>query len=91
MAFEGMDPDQVEQYGHQLLTESSNVEHLMQTIGSHVNSLAASWQGSDSEQFQHEWSGNYVRQMHNAARALHDLGQAALRNAEDQRRTSSGL
>jgi WXG100 family type VII secretion target len=91
MAFEGMNPDQVEQYGHQLVAESSNIENLIHSITSQVSTLAANWQGQDSEQFQREWSGTYIRQMQSAHDALYHLGQAALRNAHDQRQTSAAL
>lgn len=91
MAFEGMDPDQVEQHGHQLLAESSNIENLVHAITSQVSTLAGNWQGQDSEQFQQEWSNTYLHQMQQAREALHQLGQAALRNAQEQRATSAGL
>jgi WXG100 family type VII secretion target len=91
MAFEGMDPDQVEQHGRQLLAESGNIEHLIQTITGQVTTLAASWQGHDSDQFHSEWSNTYLRQMQSARDALHTLGTVALHNADEQRRTSSGL
>lgn len=91
MAFEGMDPDQVEQYGHQLLAESNNIENLVHAITSQVSTLAASWQGQDSDQFQQEWSNTYIHQMQQARDALQHLGQAALHNAQEQRHTSAGL
>jgi uncharacterized protein YukE len=91
MAFEGMDPDQVEHYGNQLLTEAANVGHLIQQIQSNVTAVAANWVGQDSDQFQQEWSGNYIRQMQQAENALATLGHAALSNASEQRNTSSHL
>ena len=91
MAFEGMDPDQVEHHGNQLLSESGNLEHLIQSITAQVSTLAANWQGQDSEQFQHEWSNSYLHQMRKAQEALNQLGHAALRNAREQRETSSRL
>lgn len=91
MAFEGMDPDQIEQYGHQLLSEGNNVENLVHAITSQVSTLAANWQGQDSNQFQQEWSNTYIHQMQQARDALIRLGQVALHNAQEQRETSASL
>ena len=91
MAFEGMDADQVEQYGHQLLAESNNVESLIHSITSQVSTLVVSWLGPDSDQFHQEWSNSYLRQMQGAQKALHDLGSAALSNAHEQRAISGHL
>ena len=91
MAFTGMDADQVEHYGHQLVTESENIGQLITQIQSNVGTLHANWHGQDSDQFQQEWSTNYLRQLQQAQAALSGLGQAALKNAGDQRTTSSHL
>jgi uncharacterized protein YukE len=91
MAFEGMDPDAVEQYGHQLLAEASNIGSLIHQIQSHVTTLASNWLGSDSNQFQQEWSGSYIHQMQSAQQSLNDLGNKALQNAQEQRSTSGTL
>jgi WXG100 family type VII secretion target len=91
MAFEGMNPDQVEQYGHQLLTEAGNIGHLISTIQSNVSTLGTNWLGTDSDQFQQEWSNTYLRQMQNAQESLQKLGNVALQNASEQRSTSSHL
>jgi uncharacterized protein YukE len=89
MAFEGMDPDQVESLGRQLQHQESALHGIISQLDGLVNSMATNWLGQDSTRFQHSWSGQYRTQLTRAAQQLGTLGSHAISNASEQRRTSA--
>jgi hypothetical protein len=89
MSFEGMDPDQVESLGRQLLHQESTLTGIVSQLDALTNSMATNWLGADSSRFHQTYTGQYRHQLTNAATQLGNLGNAAIRNASDQRQTSS--
>lgn len=89
MARLGMDVDVVERQGRALLREGERITALAQEIDRAVKSLRGTWLGRSSMRFtDQEWPASMARLRH-AAEAVSGLGQSALNNATEQRRTSA--
>lgn len=89
MAFEGMDPDQVESLGRQLQGQQSALSGLISQLDGLTTNMSQNWLGNDSNRFQQTWHGQYRQQLQHAADQLGQLGQVAISNAAEQRRTSA--
>lgn len=89
MAFEGMDPDQVDVLGRQLQSQESHLTGLINQLDGLTSTMASNWLGNDSTRFQQTWHGQYRQQLQHAATQLGQLGQTAIQNAAQQRSTSA--
>lgn len=89
MAYEGMDVDQVESLGHQLNTQANSLAQIKTKLDGLVSSMAANWDGADSLRFHDTWTSQYSRQVTDAITNLSTLSQVAIRQAAEQRQTSS--
>jgi WXG100 family type VII secretion target len=89
MAYEGMDPDEVEALGRRINTEATTLGGIITKLDGLVQSMGTNWQGADSTRFHDAYSQQYRTQMATAVRQLETLSQAAISNAGEQRRASS--
>ena len=88
MAFEGMDPDQIEALGRRLHGEAASLNGIIQRLDGLVGNMAQNWLGADSTRFQSTYHQQYRQQLNHATQQLEQLGSAALRNANEQRAAS---
>ena len=88
MAFEGMDPDQIESLGRRLQGEANSLHSIMQQLDGLVNNMSQNWLGADSTRFQASYQQQYRTQLVHASEQLANLGSVALRNAGEQRAAS---
>jgi uncharacterized protein YukE len=89
MAFEGMDPDQVDSLGRQLQGQQTALQGIITTLDHLASSMATNWVGADSSRFQQTWTGQYRTQLNQAASQLGTLAHQAISNAGQQRQTSA--
>jgi len=89
MAFEGMDPDLIEQLGNQLKTQGNQIMSVISAVDGLINQMEGSWKGQDATQFQGWWIQQHRPALNSAAQAVDGLGQSALNNASQQRSTSA--
>ena len=59
MAFEGMDPDQIESLGRRLQGEANSLHSIMQQLDGLVNNMSQNWLGADSTRFQASYQQQY--------------------------------
>jgi WXG100 family type VII secretion target len=88
-AWEGMNPDVVEAQGRILGGLSEEVTALMNKIEGEVTQLADAWHGDDSKKFAAEWAGTHKPVFTTAATLLQTMSETSVRNASQQRSTSS--
>lgn len=87
--FLGMDVDEVERVGHDLVNNQvSALNNVLHTIAGHVNNLPGIWHGSDSSTFIHEWETTHKGALTNLIAAINQLGHNALTQAGNQRDVS---
>jgi uncharacterized protein YukE len=78
----GMNVEEVRGLGHQLQTQSSHIQELVGQLDSAIN--AATWMGSDADQFKGQWWPEHRQHLLQAAEGLNGFGQSALNNAQAQ-------
>lgn len=86
MALLGMDVDEVERIGHDLInTQVKLLENVLNAINGHVGHLPGIWHGNDSNQFIQLWESTHKPALNTLMEHINLLGQAAIRQAGDQR------
>jgi WXG100 family type VII secretion target len=88
MAFEGMDPDVVQNLGQQLKNQENSLHSIVSAIDGIINQMDGSWKGADATQFLGWWQQQHRPAMMAAATAIGGLGQSAFNNADQQRQAS---
>lgn len=88
-AWEGMNPEVVEQQARVLHGLSEEITTLMHKIDSQVTQLATSWHGDDSKKFATEWNGTHKPVFTTSAHLLQNMSTTSQHNAQQQRNTSS--
>lgn len=86
MALLGMDVDEVERIGHDLINnQHAMLDNVLRAISGHVSSLPGIWHGSDSQQFIQLWESNHKPALSALMESVAQLGNTAIRQAGDQR------
>ena len=86
MAMQGMDEDAVRKMGNQMKTKGDEIKQIVIQIGSLVD--GAQWLGPDGDKFRTDWP-TLKNSITTAADALVDNGNLAVKNADEQNRTSN--
>ncbi|MFB2598752.1 hypothetical protein ACEXQE_13240 [Herbiconiux sp. P17] len=87
MAVWGLDVEQVQQLSKQLNTQSQQVQQILTTLTSALQSVQ--WTGPDAEGFRSEWNSTHTAALKQVIAALEDASQKAAKNASDQEATSN--
>ena len=88
-SWEGMNPDVVEAQARILGGLSEEITSLMNKVEGEVTQLAQAWHGDDARKFATEWAGTHKPVLTTAATLLATMSDTSLRNAAQQRTTSS--
>ena len=89
MAYEGMDPDEVDGLARRINTEANNLHGIVSKLDGLVNTMHANWDGADSVRFHDTYQNQYRGQMTTAIDHLNNLATVATHNASEQRSTSA--
>lgn len=89
MAFEGMNTDEVDRIGGQLMTQADQIGQVMGAIDGLINQAESNWQGKDAQEFKQWWMTQHKPALAKAQEAVHGLGQSAKNNASQQRTASN--
>jgi WXG100 family type VII secretion target len=89
MAYEGMDPDEVEGLARRIDGEAQSLSGIITKLDGLVSSMQANWDGADSARFHDTYANQYRGQMTTAVDHLNQLSAAAIHNAGEQRTTSA--
>ena len=84
---QGMDVAEVDRIGRQLRTEAENVSQLLARVAKQVDVADRAWEGKDAERFVADWRTKRA-QLQTIQTQLNQLGQKAINEAAQQRRTS---
>jgi len=83
-----MNPDAVENVGHQLKNQASEINNIVSQLNNVVSSMEADWWGPDAQTFCNDWWPKHKQELTQAATNIDGLGQSALNNASEQRQVS---
>jgi uncharacterized protein YukE len=87
MAVWGLDVEQVRSLSKQLNTQSQQVQQILTTLTSALQSVQ--WTGPDADGFRNDWNGQHTASLKQVIAALEDASQKAAKNASDQEATSN--
>ena len=87
MAFEGMDPGQVQQLANQMSNAASEIQHVCSQLTNMLGNTQ--WVGQDHDRFVSDWQGSHVPQLTAVANALQDEATKANFEAQQQINASS--
>ena len=82
MAFEGMDPAQVQALANQMSSASNEIQHVCAQLTNLLNNTH--WVGQDHDRFVSDVQGSHVPQLTAVANALQEEGQRANFEAQQQ-------
>lgn len=86
MALLGMDVDEVERIGHDLINNQFKMlENVLTAISSHASTLPGIWHGNDSQQFINVWESSHKPALNTLMEHVQQLGHTAIKQAADQR------
>ena len=85
----GMDVDVVDSVGKQLKQRGGSLQQVIQTVDGLINRADQDWWGRKGQQFVHEWRSVHRLALVQAAAAVTELSETALRNVTEQRSVSS--
>jgi uncharacterized protein YukE len=85
--FEGMDPDAVRAFAHQLTSDAEQIDNIINSLTGQLHGLH--WVGNDATRFTGEWDGTYRPQLHAVSNALRDAANVATANANQQDQASA--
>lgn len=91
MANKGMDTDIARSVHTQLGGLHTQLTTLINNIGTQVSTVHGVWHGTDSTQFESEWSSVHRPALTNAANALEQFARTLMSNITNQETTSSTL
>lgn len=83
----GMDADEVERIGRELRSQAHHVGQIRFAVERLVSRAQGQWRGPDAERFVEEWAERRPGLQH-LEQNMHELGQRAIANADEQRRIS---
>jgi pimeloyl-ACP methyl ester carboxylesterase len=83
----GADPDALDRLAAQFRDAAHRIDQLRTSIGTALNH--SPWHGYDADGFRDDWRSQHVSVVAAAAAALSQASSILIRNAADQRRTSS--
>lgn len=86
MARLGADVDQLDELGRDLVQRSQQLRSARTSLTTAVE--LPFWVGAHADAFRQQWTSEWSVELGNVAAALHDIGQQAKVQAEQQRRTS---
>ncbi len=87
--FVGMDPAEVRQVGRTLEAQSRRLAEVTAEVDVLVRRAAAAWEGRSAHGFAQLWSSDLRSKLLSAQGSMHNLGQIAQQNADEQQRASS--
>ena len=90
MAIIGMEPEQIESVAADLRRQAGELTAIRTRVNSQVQHATENWRGPDLQQFTDLWYGSYQSQLASACTILSAMADALVRQAADQRATSSG-
>jgi uncharacterized protein YukE len=89
MARMGMDVDLVEEKGRGLKADAEKLDQIIRQLDAVVRRLPASWEGQDARDFVNSRWPRHKQSLQQSVAAVRGLGESAINNAADQRRTSA--
>ncbi len=87
MAILGMDPVEVTNLANQFQTAANDINQLIQSITSALNSTT--WSGPDQQRFSSEWNGSDVAALRKAAQDLEQEHQYLMMKVQEQEQASA--
>ena len=84
---QGMDTEQGRQIGQNMGAQAGQVSGMVAGISAMIQGL--SWQGSDRQAFEADWTGSFAPQATNASRTLEEQGHVLCVHADRQDAVSS--
>ena len=90
MALLGMDVDEVERIGHDLINNQHKLlQDVLTAISSHASALPGIWHGNDSQQFLNIWESSHKPALSALMEHVQQLGSTAIKQAGDQREVAN--
>lgn len=89
MAFKGMDVDVLTNVHTQLTSLQGQLDTLIQSLTTQVNTAHENWKGNDSAQFESDWNSNHKGALTNASHAITAFAATLNKNIMAQDTVSS--